>query len=672
MAGDTVAGKPLRRACGTAGRAPPLFKSPAISSFGDLQLQNRPMNETRPDTPFEAASPQRRSDARVHALMRSGLLERTGERQFTLIAEHVRMMLGVPVALVTLVGSDRQFFAASPGLGEPWAGRGETPLDLSFCRHVVEEGAPAVVPDARLDPDFCHNGAIEALGVVAYLGVPLRLPGGEVVGALAAIDSRPRAWSDGDLERLSSAAGLVMGAMTERLSDARWRTIFEQLEEAFILGRVVRDAEGRVVDWVYEEVNRAWYTLTGIPEGTVIGRSIRQVLPQIEAEWIDDFAVAVETGQSHRFTRRVGTLGRWYEGIVRPLGDDRFTVIFLEVSDRIEQEEALRNNEARVRTLVESIPIGVLLAEAPSGRLLVANRRLADLLGLGVGPLPTEAGGLFLGVDEDGRPLAADEHPLARIVSGKADAASQEMRIALPENGSRWIEVKGSVVKDARGRTVAAVVTVSDIEDRKRDDAQRTLLNHELAHRLKNTLAVVQSIATQTLRGAPDLATARASLSQRIRTLSQAHDILLAGRRDAGSVEAILRAAVSPHDPDERIVLRGPAVMIGPKAALALALVGHELATNAVKYGALSVPGGIVSVTWALGETEGQPILDLLWSEAGGPPVAPPQHKGFGTRLIEMGLPGSASGSVAIDYAPAGLRCRLEAQLTELQSPDEV
>ncbi len=630
------------------------------------------MHEIHSDTAPDETPHPRREDARVRALRHSGLLERVGERQFLLIAEHVRVMLGVPVAIVTLVGSERQFFAASPGLPEPWASHGETPLDMSFCRHVVEEGRPVVVTDARLDPDFCNNRAIDVLGVVAYLGVPLRLASGELVGALAAIDGAPRTWTDGDLARLSSAAELVMAAMSERLSEARWRTIFEQLEEAFILGRVLRDADGRVVDWAYEEVNRAWYALTGIPEGSVVGRSVREVLPNIEPEWIEDFATVVETGQPSRFTRRVGSLGRWYEGIVRPFGDDRFTVIFLDVSDRIDQERALRINEARVRTLVDDMPVGVLLAEAPTGRVLLANRRLDSLLGPRAPSADADAENRFAGFHEDGSPVGRDEHPLARIVSGEADAASLEMRTGRPEDGGRWIEVQGSAVKDGGGQTVAAVIAVSDIESRKRDDEQRKLLNHELAHRLKNTLAVVQSIATQTLRGAPDLASARASLGQRIRTLSQAHDILLAGRSDGGSVEAILRAAVAPNDPEERIALSGPPVMIGPKAALSLALVGHELATNAVKYGALSVPGGSVRVEWSVGKSEGEAVLTLVWHEAGGPPVQRPERMGFGTRLIEMGLPGSSAGAVVMDYEPGGLRCRLEARLGELQSYEEI
>ncbi len=429
-----------------------------------LEFQNRPMNETRSDLTPDASLLAGRDDTRSRALLRSGLLERAGETQFRLIAEHVRVMLDVPVALVTLVGSDRQFFAASPGLREPWASEGATPLDMSFCRHVVEDGRPVIVPDAHRDPDFCDNGAVEALGVVAYLGVPC---------GSAAVNwwvRSPRSTASPGRGRTGSqaprsAGDLVMSAMAERLSDARWRMIFEQLEEAFILGRLQRDETGRVVDWVYEEVNRAWYALTGLPEGSAVGRSVRDVLPGIEKEWIDEFAAVVETGVARRFTRRVGTLGRWYEGIVRPVGEDRFTVIFLDVSDRLAKEEALRNNEARIRTLVDSMPIGVALAEAPSGRILIANRRLGRLLGVEPGSLPA--------ISDASSQVCARTAPRWRATT-ILSRASRAVRRTAPRwkcarsaGGRRPLDRGAGQRSQGRTwRTVAAVVAVSDIEGR--------------------------------------------------------------------------------------------------------------------------------------------------------------------------------------------------------------
>ncbi|MBB3948854.1 sensor histidine kinase [Aureimonas jatrophae] len=220
------------------------------------------------------------------------------------------------------------------------------------------------------------------------------------------------------------------------------------------------------------------------------------------------------------------------------------------------------------------------------------------------------------------------------------------------------------------GRPIALGTVTSDLRRERAAEQERQILVSELAHRLKNTLAITQSIATQTLRSAPDLVTARKSLGERIQALSRAHDILLTGEHDSGAVESVVRSAVELHDPEGRVALRGPDLFVGPKAALTLALIIHELATNAAKYGALSVPQGRVHIAWVVevdDETQ-RPTLALMWRELGGPPVVPPSRKGFGSKLIEIGLSGSVGGSVDLDYAPDGLKCRIVAPLTELQT----
>lgn len=124
-----------------------------------------------------------------------------------------------------------------------------------------------------------------------------------------------------------------------RANEAKWRGLFETLEEGFVLGKVLRDAEGRIVDWRYEEVNNAWYDLVGIERGCAIGRTIRQLFPGIEDDWVLEFARVVETGEAMRFTRQVGNLQRWYDGVCQAIENDRFTVIFLEVTERVLAEQ---------------------------------------------------------------------------------------------------------------------------------------------------------------------------------------------------------------------------------------------------------------------------------------------------------------------------------------------
>lgn len=202
-------------------------------------------------------------------------------------------------------------------------------------------------------------------------------------------------------------------------------------------------------------------------------------------------------------------------------------------------------------------------------------------------------------------------------------------------------------------RTQAAVARV-EAED------ERRILTHELSHRLKNTLTLVQSIASQTLRNAPDVETARDALSLRLIALGQAHDILLAGRRDAADLGDVVRGSLGLHaDGPERFHLDGPSLPIGPGAALSLALILHELATNAVKYGALRAETGRVAVDWTVEGT----VLRLSWRESGGPAVVPPTRKGFGTRLIERGL---AGGEVRTTFDAGGLSCVLTTALSEI------
>lgn len=195
---------------------------------------------------------------------------------------------------------------------------------------------------------------------------------------------------------------------------------------------------------------------------------------------------------------------------------------------------------------------------------------------------------------------------------------------------------------------------------------QQRILNRELSHRLKNTLAVVQAIASQTLRNVTDVEAAKEALAARLIALGKAHDILLSGEGEGADFGAVLASALAIHDdrqPD-RFRISGPPIELGAQAALSLALMLHELATNAVKYGALSVPAGHVTVAWDVVAEAGEPTVRLTWREAGGPRVAPPGRKGFGSRLIERGLMGAVGGVVRLDYDPAGLVCRLVAPLS--------
>jgi two-component sensor histidine kinase len=186
-----------------------------------------------------------------------------------------------------------------------------------------------------------------------------------------------------------------------------------------------------------------------------------------------------------------------------------------------------------------------------------------------------------------------------------------------------------------------------------------------LNHRVKNTLATVQSIASQTLRNTPSITAARPALEERLFALSRAHDVLTRENWEGAGLIEIVWEALAPyrHERENRLHLEGPDVRLSPRMALATAMALQELATNAVKYGALSDAGGQVRIAWGVTRENGGQRLHLTWSESGGPPVKPPQRRGFGTRLIERSLAQDLSGTVEIEFAPTGVVCTVNAPL---------
>lgn len=184
-------------------------------------------------------------------------------------------------------------------------------------------------------------------------------------------------------------------------------------------------------------------------------------------------------------------------------------------------------------------------------------------------------------------------------------------------------------------------------------EEQRDLLMRELAHRVKNTLALVQAIASQTF-GRENPANGQA-FTERLVALSGAYDVLLGDQFQGGAIEEIVRAALRPHLANEgRVAVAGPQVQLSPQTALALSLVVHELATNAIKYGALSNDTGSIDIRWGLDNG----FVDLTWKETGGPPVIEPGSTGFGSKLIKRAFGAEAAAVVQVDYFPGGIVCQ--------------
>jgi len=236
-----------------------------------------------------------------------------------------------------------------------------------------------------------------------------------------------------------------------------------------------------------------------------------------------------------------------------------------------------------------------------------------------------------------------------------------EYRVKQLDGSWRWLSAWGLVEFEGDGaeRKPLAIAGASrDLTERKQaEELQQTLLA-ELNHRVKNTLTAIQAITWQTLRTARDLPSAREALDRRIHAMAQAHDLLTSRAWTGANMTDVVMRALEAFTPT-RVKLSGAPIDVSPRHVLTLSLALHELATNATKYGALSCPEGCVSVQWRVHES----MLHFDWEEAGGPPVAPPTQKGFGSRLLEELVVRDLGGDVKLNYDASGVRCSVTAAL---------
>ncbi|MGE7417491.1 sensor histidine kinase [Methylobacterium tarhaniae] len=329
--------------------------------------------------------------------------------------------------------------------------------------------------------------------------------------------------------------------------------------------------------------------------------------------------------------------------------------------------------EARLAT-AEDLNARLRASEAFTARLLAASRDSIQVLALdGTVQWLTEAGRLDAAAI--GSTWAASwPEPGDRIAAEVALAAARACRTGRfrapsgPREAMRWWDVVVSPIQGPDGIPERLLAVARDVTEAHRAEEQQALLMQEMAHRLKNTLALVQAVAAQTLRSAPSLESAMDAFNGRLMALSDAHDVLIRGAWAEADLAAVVEGAMAPHIDamDGRFAAAGPRVGLGPRSVLTLSLMLHELATNAAKYGALSSPTGRVAVTWALaGEAEA--MLHLRWEESGGPPVVPPRRGGFGSRLIERSLVHSFGGRVSLRFPREGAVMDLEAPLAAMQ-----
>lgn len=330
----------------------------------------------------------------------------------------------------------------------------------------------------------------------------------------------------------------------------------------------------------------------------------------------------------------------------------------------------LREQEERWAATYEHAAIGIVELDA-EGRFIRVNEAICSIVGGTRDELLNwRLQGRTHPEDRD-----VDDELYRRQVAGDIGFYSIEKRFIRKDGRVIWIAVRSSTVRDATGHFLYGVRVVQDVTERKEAEDRQKLLIDELNHRVKNTLATVQSLATQTARGTDSPEAFRQAFEGRLIALSQAHDQLTRRHWKSADLRDIVEGATAPHlahppETPDQIAIEGEPIMVAPRVALTLALGLHELTTNATKYGALSVPAGRIEVRWRIERRPSQrPLLRIEWRERGGPPVKVPERQGFGTRFIVGSVASELQGHSRLDYDPEGVVCTMEIPL-DAATPD--
>lgn len=323
-------------------------------------------------------------------------------------------------------------------------------------------------------------------------------------------------------------------------------------------------------------------------------------------------------------------------------------------------EDRLRESERHMRDLLEALPAAVYTTDA-TGRITFFNKAAVEMAGRT--PLAGEQWCVTWRLyTPDGAPLPHDQCPMATALKEDRPVRGAEAIAERPDGTRVPFIPYPTPLHDANGTLIGAINMLVDISDRKQAENRQKILIDELNHRVKNTLATVQSLAMQTARHAESLQDFIGKFQSRLVALARAHDLLTKRHWETAPLGSLAREVLEPltGTTQGRVTIDGPSIDLSPRAALSLTMALSELATNAVKYGALSCEGGTLSVIWNVRRTpDGSTALDFEWQEQGGPPVKPPTRRGFGTRLMERCIEGDLRGEFDLAFEPGGVCCRI-------------
>lgn len=438
-----------------------------------------------------------------------------------------------------------------------------------------------------------------------------------------------------------------------RESEERLRAIFAQSAAGIALG----DLTGKLLS-----VNDHFCRIVGRPRDELIGIRMQEItfaddLPENQRL----FQHMVQTGESFeiekRYVRGDGSLV-WVANSVSAIRDDggnmsQAVAISVDIGERRHAQEIEKHLASMIASSNDAI-MGIDL----DMKITSWNAAAEKLYGYSQDEV---VGRSVLMLVPDGR---QEEEPriLTEVRAGRFVEPYETQR---RRKDGRLVEVLLSVspIRDANGRVIGASKTAHDITARKDAERLKSILVNELHHRVKNVLATVTAIARQTLGRDKANQEEVEAFTSRLASLSRAQDLLVHADWQHADLKAVMQQALSPY-PVDAFQIGGPSVPLPPRAVVSLSLALHELATNAAKYGALSAPGGQVSISWQF-----EPLADnrlrIVWEERGGPEVAPPRRRGFGSTLIERLLSAELKGETKFVYEKSGVICVIEAEMSK-------
>jgi PAS domain S-box-containing protein len=420
-------------------------------------------------------------------------------------------------------------------------------------------------------------------------------------------------------------------------------------------------------DCRYLQINQRLTDICGLPVADHIGRSVRETVPALAGAVEDIVRSIMETGEpvtgiEVAGQRRDESGERFWVTYWHPLRSRNGEIIGVnvaaeEITERKRSEAALLASERQFHTLADSIPQLVWMAEA-DGSIFWANSRCHAYTGVPVGGL---YGRRWMDILDP-----AESDAAFRWATCLDTGSALEAELKLRARDGHYVPFLTRVVplKNSSGAVYRWIGTHIDISEQKDREEQTRFIADELSHRTKNLLTVVLAVANQTARHATDVAQYQERFSERLIALANCHDLLARDQWQGATFGDLLTVQMKPfrESTEAQIETNGPPIILQPEAVHYLGLAFHELATNASKHGALSVPRGVVSISWLLDDAAD--TVCVSWAESGGPRVLPPQRKGFGHVVIDRIVPRALKGTGRMSFLPDGVNWAFEFPLT--------